>query len=173
MKDPLYAGSQSARIRDLTKQLQERRMQVNLKGHEIKGIDKQIKIQQVRLKLNRTFAACQLKPSYDFELTKNISLRELNPRALPTLRGTFSLPELLFDFDFPGHFMRRIRSVSVSIPCVIGPYTSLAATRFLTEHRYRVNSAASDGNSYLGSVSNNVPISQVAISSGMQDSGTF
>ncbi|KAH6984365.1 hypothetical protein BKA56DRAFT_614112 [Ilyonectria sp. MPI-CAGE-AT-0026] len=273
-------GSQAARYGNLTRQLQERRMQANLKGQEIKSIDKQIEIhkkrldihtkeveiqtmdisnavetelwyrskytseklytwmenslramhydlynltadlcrraerafrfekgpsplvglrpggywdsghdgllaaQQLQMSLRQLESAYLMKPSYDFELVKTVSLRQLDPLALITLREmgttTFTLPELLFDLDFPGHYMRRLRSVSVSIPCVIGPYTTLAATLSLTEHRYRVNAAASDAERYLqGPMSNgdfrndSVPISQVAISSGMQDSGTF
>jgi hypothetical protein len=73
----------------------------------------------------------------EFELTKHISLRRLDPEALVELRVTqregnvglnqceFEIPEWLFDLDTPGHYLRRIKSVSVSIPCVTGPYTSV------------------------------------------------
>lgn len=68
----------------------------------------------------------------EFELTKHISLQQLHPLALLQLRETgschFSIPEELFDLDFPGHTFRRIKSVSLSIPCVAGPYTSINAT---------------------------------------------
>jgi hypothetical protein len=61
------------------------------------------------------------------ETTTNISLRRLDPAALWRLRtdsstGEFTLPTWLFDMDFPGHLDRRIKSVSVSIPGVVGPY---------------------------------------------------
>jgi len=70
----------------------------------------------------------------EFELTKHISLRRLAPEALIGLRFKnselknsceFKIPEWLFDLDTPGHYLRRIKSVSVSIPCVVGPYTSV------------------------------------------------
>lgn len=77
----------------------------------------------------------------EFELTKHISLRRLNPEALVDLRIVqtesvnghnkkynkceFEIPEWLFDLDTPGHYLRRIKSVSVSIPGVVGPYTSV------------------------------------------------
>jgi hypothetical protein len=32
------------------------------------------------------------------------------------------LPEILFDMDYPGHYMRRIKSASVSLQCVAGPF---------------------------------------------------
>ena len=44
---------------------------------------------------------------HDFELVKGILLRRIQPWALLALReaGTaeFDLPEVLFDFDVPGH----------------------------------------------------------------------
>jgi hypothetical protein len=68
----------------------------------------------------------------DYELTKNVSLRQLDPPALMALRATgravVTLPEALFDMDGPGHYFRRIKSVSVSMPCVAGPYTSVNVT---------------------------------------------
>lgn len=73
----------------------------------------------------------------EFELTRHVSLRRLDPEALVRLRLTqrdggrgtnqceFEIPEWLFDLDTPGHYLRRIKSVSVSIPCVAGPYASV------------------------------------------------
>jgi len=40
----------------------------------------------------------------------------------------FTLSEKLFDFDFPGHYCRKIKSISVSIPAIVGPYQNLNAT---------------------------------------------
>jgi hypothetical protein len=70
----------------------------------------------------------------EYEMTKHISLRQLDPMALVDLRSNdgnnnyqceFDIPEWLFDLDTPGHYLRRIKSVSVSIPCIAGPYTSV------------------------------------------------
>jgi len=67
----------------------------------------------------------------ELELTRHISLRRLNPQALLDLiatgRGDFEIPEWLFDLDAPGHYLRRIKSVGVTIPCVTGPYTAINA----------------------------------------------
>ncbi|VAX09636.1 Insecticidal toxin complex protein TccB1 [hydrothermal vent metagenome] len=75
------------------------------------------------------------------EITKNISLVMLNPMDLIQLRETgeciFSIPEIIFDMDFPGHYQRRIKSVSLSIPCVTGPYTSVSATLRLENSQWR------------------------------------
>ena len=65
----------------------------------------------------------------EYEIIKHVSLQQLNPKALLQLKTKGSceitIPEWLFDIDCPGHYMRRIKNVSISIPCVVGPYTSI------------------------------------------------
>jgi hypothetical protein len=65
----------------------------------------------------------------EIELTKSISLLQLDPVALLGLRTAgkceFEVPESLFDLDCPGQYFRRIRSVALSIPCLTGPYASV------------------------------------------------
>lgn len=87
---------------------------------------------------------------------------------------------MLYDFDFPGRYMRRIKSVSLSVPCVVGPYTGLNATLRLLQHRYRVSSMAASGEDYAGDGmasghfrTDIAPITSVAISFGIQNSGVF
>ena len=75
------------------------------------------------------------------ELKKNISLAIINPEAVITLRNTgsctFDLKEILFDLDFPGHYNRRIKSVSISIPCILGPNGNLPAKLTLSKNEVR------------------------------------
>jgi len=82
----------------------------------------------------------------DYELTKSVSLLQLDPVALIALKETgmctVSLQEELFDMDHPGHYMRRIKSVSVSIPCVVGPYTGVQGRLTLMSSRIRVSKSA-------------------------------
>ncbi len=77
----------------------------------------------------------------ELELTKHVSLRQLDPIALLTLRSTGScqvtIPEWLYDLDCPGHYMRRIKSVSLTIPSVVGPYTSVNCTLSLLRSTVR------------------------------------
>jgi hypothetical protein len=65
----------------------------------------------------------------EYEMTRHVSLRQLDPFALLNLQCTgqcdVSLPEWLFDRDCPGDYMRRIRTVALSHPSVVGPYTPL------------------------------------------------
>ena len=79
----------------------------------------------------------------EFELNRRISLAGLAPAQLRALQETgtcsIDLPELLFDLDHPGHYLRRIRAVRLSIPAVVGPYTSLGARLQLEQHRTRLD----------------------------------
>jgi hypothetical protein len=56
----------------------------------------------------------------EYELTKHVSVQQLDPSALVQLRTTgrctIRLSESLFDMDGPGHYFRRIRGVAVSHP---------------------------------------------------------
>jgi hypothetical protein len=133
--------------------------------------------------LKQLEAAYLEKRGYDYEITKHVSLRQVNPLALIHLRETgkceFALPEVLFDMDRPGDYMRRIKSVALTVPCVVGPYTSLNCTLRLLEHEFRIT--AIKGNDYPKKTDEtddrfstlNVPITAIAVSSGQNDSGLF
>jgi hypothetical protein len=86
----------------------------------------------------------------EYELTTHVSLRQLDPVALLTLRATgsceFTVPEGLLDLiGSPGHYFRRLRSVALSIPCVVGPYTGINATLTLQGSSVRISPALHDG----------------------------
>ncbi|MGB9454926.1 MAG: hypothetical protein WCB12_02720 [Bryobacteraceae bacterium] len=55
---------------------------------------------------------------HEFEIIRPISLSQLDATAFQTLVTTgtafFTLPESLFDADYPGHFMRRIKYAGVT-----------------------------------------------------------
>ena len=67
----------------------------------------------------------------DFEIIKEVSLAETDALALMQLMETgkcdFSLRESLFNEDYPGHYQRRIKSVSISILSSLKP-TRINAT---------------------------------------------
>lgn len=85
----------------------------------------------------------------EYEITKYISLQQLDPKSLLQLKATGScqitIPEWLFDMDCPGHYMRRIKTVSLSIPCVAGPYTNINCTLSLLKSTIRRSSLTSEG----------------------------
>jgi hypothetical protein len=126
----------------------------------------------------------------EYELAKNISLRMLDPRALITLKKkgktAIAIPETIFDLDYPGHYMRRHKSASISIPCVAGPYTSISCKFSLINNRYRhstelLTSKPTEQQSYDEKGPGNDPrftynvgsIQSIAISTCTSDSGLF
>ncbi len=141
--------------------------------------------ERLYLGLKQLEAAHQEKRGYDYEISKYVSLRQINPLALIQLKeaGTceFTLPEVLFDMDHPGHYMRRIKSVALTIPCIVGPYTSLNCTLRLLGHKFRTSAIAKDKNDYLEKTDEtddrfstvNVPITAIAVSTAQNDSGVF
>jgi Tc toxin complex TcA C-terminal TcB-binding domain/Neuraminidase-like domain len=105
--------------------------------------------EQLALDIKRLEVAYLDNNKREFELTRHVSLRQLNPLALLALRKTgaceFGLPEWLFDRDCPGHYMRRIKNVAVSIPTVAGPYASVNCTVSLLSSSVRKSSLVKGG----------------------------
>lgn len=85
----------------------------------------------------------------EYELTKHVSLLQVDPLSLIQLRTTgrctFRLPESLFDMDGPGHYFRRIKTLAISIPCVTGPYASVNCTLTLIKSSIRKTQLLLDG----------------------------
>jgi Tc toxin complex TcA C-terminal TcB-binding domain len=79
----------------------------------------------------------------EYELTKHISLRLQFPGAFLRLRTTgyceIDIPEWMFDLDYPGHYMRRIKNVTLTLPCVTGPYTGVHCTLTLLSSSTRID----------------------------------
>ena len=85
----------------------------------------------------------------EYEITKHVSIILLDPLALIKLRSTgacdFDIPEVMYDMDHAGQYFRRIKSVSISLPCIAGPYTSVSANLSLVSSRYRKNTDTTNG----------------------------
>ena len=83
--------------------------------------------------------------------------------------------------DYPGHFKRRIKSVSLSIPCIAGPYTNINGTLRLLENKFRHVALAKNANDYIEKTEETderfstfiIPISAIAASSAQNDGGMF
>lgn len=121
-----------------------------------------------------------------FEITKNISLTKIDLAVLTALKTTgiceFNLTEDLFDRDFPGHYYRKIRAVSLSIPCNADATSTVAATLRLMSNSVRLNTSGANypRNQDEGVpadderfAENNVPFKAIAISHGKNDAGLF
>ncbi len=126
------------------------------------------------------------KNKREYEITKHVSLAQLDPLALVRLNATgicdFEIPEALYDMDHPGHYFRRLKTVGISIPCVAGPYTSVSAKLSLVKNAYRKATSADNlaGTGYQEDPGNDErfaynlgAIQSIATSSAQQDSGMF
>jgi len=122
----------------------------------------------------------------ELELTRHVSLRQLDPLALLSLRtsGTcdVTIPESLYDRDLPGHYMRRLKSVAVSVPAVVGPYTTMPCTLTLLRSSIRTSPLLheSDDLPYARNGSEDDrfadmvgSVQQIVTSGGTNDSGMF
>lgn len=148
------------------------------------GRDGALAAQRLSLDLRRLETEYMRKRSHDYEVTKTISLRQINPWALMNLQYNgvteFEIPEFYFDLDFPGHYCRRIKSIAITIPSITGPYTNLGCSVRLMQHRYRLamNNA---GVGYYPEIpetdyrftTDSIPVTAIAVSDGMNDAGQF
>jgi hypothetical protein len=149
--------------------------------------------ERLSLELNQVEVAYINQNSRDtFDIEKTISLRFLDPKALYDLKikgeCQFGFTEKLFDLDFPGHYFRKIKNVSISIPAIVGPYENVKAT--LTQINNRILKRPDiEGIKYMFRVTGN-PITgqngdntdviedfkatrQIAVSRGVNDTGMF
>lgn len=118
----------------------------------------------------------------EYELTRHVSLVTVDPAALIRLRQTgqceVSLSETLFDLDFPGHYMRRLKSVALTVPCVVGPYTGVNCTLTLLRSEIRKSPLVAGGYPKVDGqdprfMLDVLPTQSIATSQAQNDTGTF
>ena len=137
--------------------------------------------ERLKKDLHRLKSAYLERSRRELEITQSISLARINPAALVQLRETgtctFSVPEVVFDAAYPGQYMRRIKSVSLSIPCVLGPYENVPSKLALLSSRVRTRPTLNDyvykGIDDTRFVHDPVGIQSIATSSAQRDSGLF
>ncbi|KAH7138743.1 hypothetical protein B0J11DRAFT_515202 [Dendryphion nanum] len=140
--------------------------------------------ERLMLDLRRLDAAYLEGDTREYELTKNVSLAHLNPVALLQFKQGgecfFDLPEAIFDLDNPGHYMRRIKSVSVTIPCITGPYTSVSVKLSLIKSSIRTTNVLSTGKKQYARTENDLRfqdlyghLQAIVTSTALNDTGTF
>ncbi len=134
--------------------------------------------------LKRLEAAYYEQNRREYELTKHVSLAQLDPIALLELRQNgeclVDMPETAFDMEYPGHYFRRIKAVELSIPCTVGPYTTVSCTLTLTGNHLR-NDSTLLGGKYARDLTIDDPrfrdgvgaIQSIATSGAQNDSGLF
>lgn len=77
----------------------------------------------------------------------------------------FKLTKALFEQDYPGHRLRRIKRISVSLPATLGPYEDIRAILIQTSNRLE-----------LPDLSTHTDLrahQQIALSTGLDDNGQF
>lgn len=122
----------------------------------------------------------------EYELVEHFSLASVAPLELARLRAEgvcdIKLPEVLFDLQCPGHYFRRVRSVALTIPGVVGPNTSVHCKLTLTKSAIRLNQRLVTGDDPLGTlltlsdddrvlVREHTPVSAMVTSTGSRDTG--
>lgn len=141
----------------------------------------------LRLSLNRMDSAFRAGDVRAMDIVKTIPLSVLAPNALLDLintgKCTFQFTESLFDYDYPGQYARKIKTISVSIPAVLGPYQDVKAILKQTKNYVVLNGTAIAAVKYL--LDNKSPkpaeglredwgVNQmIALSKGLDDSGLF
>ncbi|AZE84928.1 hypothetical protein C4J98_3532 [Pseudomonas orientalis] len=80
-------------------------------------------------------------------------------------RLCFKLPAALFEEDYPGHILRRIKGISVSLPATLGPYEDIRA--ILTQTRNDIQLPTGEVRTDMRAHQ------QIALSTGLDDNGLF
>ena len=119
----------------------------------------------------------------ELELTRNVSVRQLDPIAFLTLRNSgaceVTIPEWLFDRDCPGHYLRRIKTVSLSVTPDPGAGTGVYCTLSLLRSSVRKSPIPKDGEYARQGVEDDRfidyagPVQSVVTSHPDKDSGMF
>jgi hypothetical protein len=85
------------------------------------------------LGLSRMEAAYITTDARRFEITKTISLLHLDPMAFLKLKADgvceFEFGEALFDYDFPGHYCRQVKTIAVDLALGDGVFANATLTQ--------------------------------------------
>ena len=105
------------------------------------------------------------------EIVKTIPLSSLDSHPLDELRQNgkcaFSLTQAMYDKDHKNHYCRQIKSISLSVPAVLGPYENIHA--MLTQTGSKVYMQSGENGLRRDWRANQ----QIALSQGLNDSGLF
>jgi hypothetical protein len=138
--------------------------------------------ERLGLDLKRLDMAYLEQNKREYEIVKSIPLSRHAPFELITLKETgvcsVRLPETLFDLDYPGHYMRRIKSVSLFIPNVSGAYTSVNCKLTLVGSKVRVDAEAAKAADYNSQAAGHVvqtfgALESIVTSTAQNDGGLF
>ena len=127
--------------------------------------------ERLSLDLRRMEAAYLENNRREYELTKHVSLASHDPEALLKLRelgeANLKITEADYDRDHPTHYMRRLKNVAVTVPCVTGPYQGVNGKLTLLNGEIRTSPTGSVMEASRGA------IQSIVTSSGQNDAGVF
>lgn len=125
--------------------------------------------ERLLLDLRRMDAAYLVENKRELELVKTVSLAEHDPDQLIELRdkgvASFSLKRDDYVRDFADHYLRRLKSVAVTIPCTVGPYQGVLGTLELLQ----AGTTRENGTE----VESRAALESIVTSQAQQDSGMF
>ncbi|EJL01318.1 insecticidal toxin complex protein TcaB1 [Pseudomonas fluorescens Q2-87] len=139
--------------------------------------------EQLKLSLLNMHAEYLRRNERELEIRKTVSLRQLKSKTATStlnkewaqihadlLQGQceFELTHELFEDDYKGqqHYLRRIKTVSVSLPALVGPYENIRATLTQTASKVFMSPGG-------WSVESRYANQQIALSTGLDDNGLF
>jgi hypothetical protein len=121
-----------------------------------------------RLEIVKTVSVKQLPEWTDEAPTLNQSWEKVVERLTDEGVVEFEITKAMLDDDYPGHYLRRIKRISVSLPVTVGPYQDIRATLTQTYNAVQMGSGAS------APLKENMRASQqIAVSTGVDDDGLF
>lgn len=143
--------------------------------------------EQLKLSLQRMDQAYLQHHTRRLEVVKTISVKSLMTQAkwdtsVSTGEFTFLLDSEMFLNDYPNHIDRRIKTVAVSLPALLGPYEDVRATLTQLSNSVNVRADLNAIDYLLDPTSHARPASvvlnqqanqSVVISTAMEDSGLF
>ena len=113
----------------------------------------------------------------DYEINQSFSLALLDPTALLSLKQTgtcnFKIDEIAFDIFYPGQYKRLIKSVRLSIPCIVGPYTNVSTRLTLLDSWVRTKDDFNKGDLNDEDKLKIAKDTSITTSSAQNDSGMF
>ncbi|WP_122559892.1 neuraminidase-like domain-containing protein [Pseudomonas viridiflava] len=139
----------------------------------------------LKLNLMKMDAAYLARNGRKLEIVKTISVRQLplGTEEDPSLNqrwdavverltsdgvAEFEITRAMLDADYPDHYLRRIKRVSVSLPVTVGPYQDIRATLTQSYSAVQMNGQPD------APLKENMRASQeIAVSTGVDDDGLF
>ncbi|MEE4148505.1 neuraminidase-like domain-containing protein [Pseudomonas viridiflava] len=139
----------------------------------------------LKLNLMKMDTAYLARNDRKLEIVKTISVRQLplGTEEDPSLNqgwdvvverltsegvAEFEITRTMLDADYPDHYLRRIKRISVSLPVTVGPYQDIRATLTQSYSAVQMNGQPD------GPLKENMRASQeIAVSTGVDDDGLF